>query len=68
MKHGAAAATWREIEKELEAAGWTVTHERVWGARARRDKHVEDGIAVDLDDAYAELQQLTRLDDDEGGG
>ncbi len=67
MKHGTAAATWREIERELAAAGWTVVHERVWRARARRGKHIEDGVAVELDDAYAELLQQTRLDDGENG-
>ncbi len=67
MKQGAAAATWRDIEKELVDAGWTVTHERVWRARARRGRHIEDGVAVELDDAYAELLQQTRLDDDADG-
>ena len=68
MKHGATAAAWREIEQELVAAGWTVTHERTWRARARKGRHIEDGIAIDLDEAYAELLQLTRLDDDHEGG
>ncbi len=68
MKHGTAAATWRDIERELVAAGWIVTHERVWRARARRGRHIEDGVALELDDAYAELLQQTRLDDDHDGG
>jgi hypothetical protein len=66
MKRSAPVTPWRDVKQELEAEGWEVEFQRVWRARARRGTHIEDGLATDLDEAFAELRQLTRQDDCEG--
>ena len=59
-------APWQLIKRQLEDQGWEVEYEQVWLARARRGINVEDGVAPLLDDAFAQLQQQTRLDNCEG--
>lgn len=66
MTASAPAGKWQHIKEELEAAGWAVTYERVWRARARRAGHIEDGLAGNLDEAFEELEQCTLLDNCEG--
>ena len=57
---------WRTTAERLECAGWEV-HWRVgWIAEARRTGYFERGLGRTLDEAFAELEQMTRLDQVEG--
>ncbi len=57
---------WRAVAEQLECAGWDV-HWRVgWIAEGRREGHYERGLGRTLDEAFAELEQLTLLDQVEG--
>jgi hypothetical protein len=57
---------WRATAEQLECAGWQVRWRRAWVVEARREHHCEQGIGQTLDEAFAELQQMVRLDQWEG--
>jgi hypothetical protein len=55
--------TWHEVERELATRGWKVQSHLMWVAEARRGREVEQGVGRTKDEAYAQLQQLTMLDE-----
>ena len=62
----AGSHAWEETAQKLEGAGWEVHWGLMWRAEARRAGHIEQADGRTRDEAFAELWQLTRLDDVEG--
>jgi len=57
---------WRESARRLEAAGWKVDWRIAWVAEARKGATHEQAVGHTLDEAYAQLWDLTLLDAVEG--
>ena len=53
---------WRELMQQLRDDGWQVTWGLRWQAQARRGRDSESAGGETLDQAFDQLQQLTRLD------
>jgi hypothetical protein len=60
--------TWQQVERLLVAHGWSVRSRLMWVAEARRGREVEQATGATKDDAYEQLQQLTKLDEVAGVG
>jgi hypothetical protein len=58
--------TWHATVERLKCAGWEVHWHRGWIAEARKETHYERTAGRTLDEAFAELQQMTQLDQVEG--
>lgn len=59
--------TWDEVERELIARGWTVRAQLMWVAEARRGREIEQAVGTTREDAYDQLEQLTKVDELTGG-
>ena len=53
---------WDEVRRRLEGEGWRVDWNLNWRVRARRGEESEEAAGKTLDEAFAELEQLVRLD------
>jgi len=62
----AGSHAWEETLHKLQRCGWEVHWGLVWRAEARREGHIEQADGKTRDEAFAELWQLTRLDEVEG--
>jgi hypothetical protein len=51
---------WREIERRLRAAGWTVECGLQWHVVARCGREVEEACGRTRNEAYARLDQVAR--------
>jgi hypothetical protein len=60
------ARPWQEVARRLEAGGWEVGWRLGWIADARRRGVHEQAVGRNRDDAFAQLWDLTLLDDVEG--
>lgn len=60
------AHPWLEVVRRLEATGWEVGWRVGWIAEARRPGAHEQAVGRSRDDAFAQLWDLTLLDDVEG--
>jgi hypothetical protein len=58
---------WEERRERLEADGWKLSARFGWQAEARRGHDCERAFGLTRDEAFEEVYQLTRLDDDAGG-
>lgn len=54
---------WERVERALAERGWVVESRLMWVADARRGHDVERAVGRTKDEAYAELQELTKLDE-----
>ena len=54
---------WNALERELASRGWRVEGRLMWVAEARRGREVEQAVGRTKDEAYEQLQQLTKLDE-----
>jgi hypothetical protein len=54
---------WEQIENTLVDDGWTVNARIAWVAEARRGHETEKAVGRTRDEAFEQLQQLTRMDD-----
>lgn len=54
--------TWERIEKALVSDGWNVKVRLMWVAEARKGHDYEQGVGLTRDEAFDQLEQLTRLD------
>jgi hypothetical protein len=63
MEIAGAVDKWERIRKALSDDGWTVDVRLMWVAEARRRHDFEQGVGSTRDDAFEELQHLTRLDE-----
>jgi hypothetical protein len=54
---------WERVERTLAERGWTVESRLMWVADARRGHDVERAVGRTKDEAYTELQELTKLDE-----
>jgi hypothetical protein len=60
--------TWQQVERLLLAHGWDVRSRLMWVAEARRGRESEQAVGRTKDEAYDQLQQLTKLDEVAGVG
>jgi hypothetical protein len=60
--------TWDQVERLLVESGWNVRSRLMWVAEARRGREIEQAVGATKDEAYDQLQQLTRLDEVTGVG
>jgi hypothetical protein len=58
---------WEAVRARLAAAGWQVSARLAWCAEARRGRDRERALGATRDEAFAELDRLTRFDDLPGG-
>jgi N6-adenosine-specific RNA methylase IME4 len=54
---------WEQVERALLACGWNVQSQLMWVAEARRGREFEQGVGATKEEAYEQLQQLTKLDE-----
>jgi hypothetical protein len=54
---------WEKTLRQLEHDGWGVSWGMCWHAEAKRDADYERANGRTLDEAFAELAQLARLDE-----
>jgi hypothetical protein len=54
---------WTVIERELASRGWRVEGRLMWVAEARRGREVEQAVGRTKDEAYDQVQQMTKLDE-----
>jgi hypothetical protein len=64
FEHG---RSWEAARARLTAAGWQVSASLAWCAEARRGHDHERALGATRDEAFAELESLTRFDDLLGG-
>ncbi len=57
-----ASSEWEAALHQLEADGWRVHWGLTWHAEARRDDDYEQASGRTLDETFAQLAQLARLD------
>lgn len=57
---------WEQVERALVTRGWDVRSRLMWVAEARRGREVEQTVGTTKDEAYEQLQQITRLDEVSG--
>jgi hypothetical protein len=55
--------TWQDVERALVTLGWSVQSHLMWVAEARRGHDIEQAVARTKDEAYDQLQHLTKLDE-----
>ncbi len=53
---------WERVQKALQDDGWDVRVRLMWVAEARRGHDYEQGVGLTRDEAFDQLEQLTRLD------
>ena len=54
---------WERIERELAADGWTVRARLMWVAEASKGRDFEQAAGPTKDEAFAQLLELTRMDE-----
>lgn len=54
---------WEAIERALTAGGWSVRARLMWVAEARKGRESEQATGHTRDEAFAQLSQLTKLDE-----
>jgi hypothetical protein len=54
---------WSALERELASRGWRVEGRLMWVAEARRGREVEQAVGRTKDEAYEQVQQMTKLDE-----
>jgi hypothetical protein len=54
---------WNALARELASRGWRVDGRLMWVAEARRGREVEQAVGRTKDEAYEQLQQMTKLDE-----
>ena len=52
---------WRTVLRRLEAEGWSVRCGLQWHVEARRDRELEEACGKTRDEAFARLNQTTRV-------
>jgi hypothetical protein len=53
---------WEQVQRALTDDGWTVNARLMWVAEARKGHDQEMAVGRTRDEAFAQLQQLTRMD------
>ena len=61
-----ATREWEKVEEELNAEGWTMRVALMWVAEASKGREFERAVGRTKDEAFAELRQLTRMDEPAG--
>ena len=54
---------WSVVERELASRGWRVEGRLMWVAEARWGREVEQAVGRTKDEAYEQVQQMTKLDE-----
>ena len=62
MEIKGSVAPWERIEQTLTADGWNVQVRLMWVAEARKGHDYEQGVGLTREEAFDQLEQLTRLD------